>query len=81
VLTPHHVNCQIGFEDQCAQDGANIFHGLLGGERAFYVSSTNCQGEENYLHNYVDIWSSFWKEKNVEFKKFLVKDLHFCWLS
>jgi len=31
--------------------------------------------------DYVDTWSSFWKEKNEEFNKFLVEDPHLYCLS
>jgi hypothetical protein len=51
--------------------------GYQEGERAFYILSTNYQGEEKYVYKYVDTWSSLWKEKDVEFKKFLANDLHF----
>lgn len=29
MATPHHVDCQASFENQCAQDGDCIFHELL----------------------------------------------------
>ncbi len=46
------------------------------GERAFDVSSTNCQGEEKYVCNHIDIWNVIWKEKNAKFEKFLAKEPH-----
>jgi hypothetical protein len=58
-----------------------FFTGYWEDEKVFYVSSTNLQGEEEYVCNHVDIWSSLWKEKNVKFEKFLTKDLHLYWLS
>jgi hypothetical protein len=54
--------------------------GYREGERVFYVFSTNLQGEEKDVCNHVDTWSFLWKEKNVEFEKFLAKDLNLCWL-
>jgi hypothetical protein len=51
------------------------------GEKAFYVSSTNWQGEDEYVCNHVDYWSSLWKEKNAKFEKFLAEDSHLYWLS
>jgi hypothetical protein len=42
----------------------------------FYVSSTNWQGEEEYVCNHINTWSALWKEKNAKFEKFLAKDPH-----
>ncbi len=55
--------------------------GYCEGERAFYVYSTNQKGEEEEVCTYNDTWNFFWKEKNVEFEKFLVEDMNLCWLS
>ncbi len=53
--------------------------GYWEGENVFYVSSTNQQGEEEYVYNYVDTQSSIWKA-NAKFEKFVTKDRHFCQL-
>jgi hypothetical protein len=58
-----------------------LFMGYCEGERAFYVYSTNWKGEEEKVCTYNDTWNFSWKEKNVEFEKFLVEDLNLCWLS
>jgi hypothetical protein len=58
-----------------------FFIGYREGEKAFYLSSTNWKDEEEEVCTYIDIFSSFWKEKNVEFEKSLSKDLNLYWLS
>lgn len=52
-----------------------FFIGYWEVEKAFYVS-TNWQGEEKYVCNHIDTLSSFWKENNARFEKFMAKDLN-----
>ncbi len=58
-----------------------FFTGYWEGERAFYVSSKNQQGEEQYVCNHVDTWNCFWKEKNAELETFMAEDLYLSWIS
>jgi hypothetical protein len=52
-----------------------FFMGYREGEKAFYFSSKNSNGEEEFVSKYMPSWSTLWTCKNAKFEKLLLKDL------
>jgi hypothetical protein len=48
--------------------------GYKEGDKVFYVSTTNKQGEETFVNSYEEGWDRHWKEANDEFEVFLTRD-------
>jgi hypothetical protein len=44
--------------------------GYKQGEKVFYVSPTNWQGEEIIISTVESLWGPLWKEKNNRFEEF-----------
>lgn len=49
-------------------------------EKAFYISSKNSKGEEEFVNKYMPSWSIIWTCKNAKFEKYLLEDLYLFWL-
>jgi hypothetical protein len=45
--------------------------GYRQGEKVFFVSPTNWQGEEIFVPSIEASWGPLWKEKNDKFEEFL----------
>jgi predicted ABC-class ATPase len=48
--------------------------GYKEGDKVFYVSATNWQGEETLVNSYEEGWDCHWKEANDEFEVFFIRD-------
>ncbi len=51
--------------------------GYKEGDKVFYVSATNWQGEEAFVDAYEGGWDQHWKVVNDEFEVFLKGDPNF----
>jgi hypothetical protein len=60
----------------------DFIDGYRGGDRCFYVSTTNDQGASMDVSSVVsDSWSSHWIQRNKEFEEYLLSDPDLAFLS